>query len=446
MRDASQGSGGDSGDASQGRGGTAGVASGGTAGADSDGTAGADSGGTAGTDSSAGDSGPADAGDGGPCWPECPPDAPVCSAGACHKVKQIVTGAVHVCALIEDGTVRCWGDNGLGQLGDGSRIARPTPGAPLPGLTDVVGLAAGFVHTCAVTGTGSVWCWGENYYGQLGFTGVTTVPVEVQGLGESAKEVVCHGYSPYRTGQTCARMTSGRVKCWGSNVHGQLGTGTRGNSSATPVEVANLTDTLQIAMSTVSVCAVRTSRKVACWGYNGFNPQRGWLATGSTEEFIMSPEEVLGLSDVHMIDGGEGHFCAVAGPGRHVKCWGQDSRGELGDGPPHDGSESTTVVHALSDSAAEVRASCRSSCARLQNGDVLCWGQNVDGQLGNGNRTGTNAASTRTLLAAPAISIDDRWEFGCAILDTGRVQCWGRYPLILDAAAGVWDTPQYVVW
>jgi hypothetical protein len=139
------GSAGDSGDASQGSGGIAGSASGGTAGvggsagstsggtAGVGGSAGSTSGGTAGVGGSAGDSGVPDGSDGGPCLPGCPASAPVCSTGTCRKIKQIAPGGLHSCALIDDGTVRCWGQNNELQLGDSSRGPRLTPGRPSAG-------------------------------------------------------------------------------------------------------------------------------------------------------------------------------------------------------------------------------------------------------------------------------------------------------------------------
>jgi alpha-tubulin suppressor-like RCC1 family protein len=380
-------------------------------------------GGTDGLGSDASDAGTTDAGDGGDCPSGCPDNAPVCSTGACRKVTQIAPGGGHICALVEDGTVRCWGVNNVAQLGDGSIVSRMTPGPAISQLTDVIKLGVGIFHACAVTRSGSVWCWGQNYYGQLGFTGETAVPVEVQNLGGPAAEVICHGNSSNRTGQTCARMRSGRVKCWGSNVHGQLGNGTR-DQSATPVEVLSLTDAVRIGMSEYAVCAVKSTGKVVCWGYNGLEAE---LATGSADEFVTSPEEVVGLSDATTVEGGERHFCAITGSQRRVKCWGWDNLGVLGDGPPHNGMVANTPVDTFYYPVEEVRAAWRSTCVRLDNDDVVCWGFNSQGLLGTGDTVSTDGFSARTLLAAPAVGIDYRWRVGCAVLNTGRVQCWGNY-------------------
>jgi alpha-tubulin suppressor-like RCC1 family protein len=450
----SNGSTGDSGDASQGSGGTGGSATGGTAGVGgsagsaSGGTGGLDgspdsaSGGTAGLDGSAGDSGAPDGSDGGSCLPGCPSSAPVCSAGACRKIKQIAPGGLHSCALVDDGTVRCWGYNNELQLGDSSRGPRLTPGPAISGLTDVEKLNAGYEHTCAVTRAGSVWCWGNNYYGQLGFTGETVGPVEVRNLGGPAEEVKCHGAAQNLTGYTCARMSSGRVRCWGSNLHGELGNGTRDASSA-PGDVLNLTDAVGIGLGEYSACAVKSTGKVVCWGYN----EAGQLATGSTADVVTTPEEVLGLSDVQMVDGGEHHFCAITGPDRRVKCWGQDLDGALGDGPPINGVAGTVVDVAVS-GVGEVRTGFHSTCIRLQDGDVGCWGHNAYGEFGNGNQANTTALSSLTLLAAPAVSMEFRWGIGCAILNTGRAQCWGSEGSAVGSGNSgvIVDTPEFVVW
>src|SRR5688572_7054663 len=117
------------------------------------------------------------------CPAVCPAATPVCSTGACRAVKRIAPGHTHACALIDDGTVRCWGANDDGRLGDGTKDRRATPGPGLVGVADVVQLATGTDHSCAVTENGSVWCWGSNDHGQLGVPEANPrLPVRVQGL------------------------------------------------------------------------------------------------------------------------------------------------------------------------------------------------------------------------------------------------------------------------
>jgi alpha-tubulin suppressor-like RCC1 family protein len=137
------------------------------------------------------------------------------------KVAALAAGEFHTCAVLADGTVRCWGENTFGQLGDGTTDnTRPLP-VPVSGLsTAAVGLAAGRDHTCAVLADGSGRCWGGNAFGQIG-DGTTTgrvLPMAVNGL-TNAVAIAAGG------DHTCARLADGSVRCWGSNISGQLGDG-----------------------------------------------------------------------------------------------------------------------------------------------------------------------------------------------------------------------------
>jgi alpha-tubulin suppressor-like RCC1 family protein len=153
------------------------------------------------------------------------------SGGPLNNVMAVAAGEEHTCALLSDGTVRCWGRNYYGQLGDGTTTDRSTP-ATVSGLSGATAVAAGYSHTCALLGDGTVRCWGANYSGQLG-DGTTTsrhTPVTVS-LPLSATAVAAGG------NHTCALLGDGTVRCWGSNFFGQLGDGTTDNSR-TPVTVS----------------------------------------------------------------------------------------------------------------------------------------------------------------------------------------------------------------
>ncbi|HJL19834.1 MAG TPA: MopE-related protein [Sandaracinaceae bacterium LLY-WYZ-13_1] len=149
------------------------------------------------------------------------------------RVRHLAAGGSHACVVLDDGTVRCWGNGGDGRLGTGSDTSSSVP-VSVTGLTGAVEVAAGASHTCARTGTGEVWCWGQNSYGQLG-DGTTTnrsAPVAVS-LAHDALEIAA-GYA-----HTCARVTGERVFCWGRGLHGQLGHGST-DTEITPVEVMGL--------------------------------------------------------------------------------------------------------------------------------------------------------------------------------------------------------------
>jgi alpha-tubulin suppressor-like RCC1 family protein len=196
---------------------------------------------------------------------------PVEVHGLTGGITAIAAGGSHTCVLMDDahgGGVKCWGLNYYGELGDGTAVYSSTTPVDVQGLGDgVAAIVAGGDHTCAVMDEahgGGVKCWGMNEIGQLGdgtaaFS--STIPVEVPGLRGVA--AIAAGY-----GHTCALTHSGRVKCWGANDHGQLGDGTTERRS-TPVDVQGLVDIAAIAASGSRTCALTRGGGVKCWGWHG---------------------------------------------------------------------------------------------------------------------------------------------------------------------------------
>src|SRR4249919_3497072 len=158
--------------------------------------------------------------------------APVQVSGLGGGIQAVAAKGLYTCALTATGTVRCWGDNSHGQLGDGTTIQRRSP-VTVSGLSGVRAIAAANLHTCALTAAGAVLCWGDNSRGQLG-DGTTTqrlTPVPVAGLGSGVRAISAGG------DHSCAVTTAGAVFCWGDNIAGQLGDGTRAQRN-TPVAVS----------------------------------------------------------------------------------------------------------------------------------------------------------------------------------------------------------------
>ncbi|MBI3148361.1 MAG: right-handed parallel beta-helix repeat-containing protein [Betaproteobacteria bacterium] len=191
---------------------------------------------------------------------------PVYVWGLTSGITAIAAGGEHSCALTSAGGVKCWGDNYYGQLGDNSTVAHLTP-VDVSGLTSgVAGIAAGSSHTCALTAGGGVKCWGANSYGQLGDNSLNQrkTPVDVSGLATGVAAIAAG------ENHTCALTTSGGLKCWGYNNGGQLGDNSTTQRLA-PVDVSGLTSGVgAVAAGGDHTCALTTSGGVKCWGSNGY--------------------------------------------------------------------------------------------------------------------------------------------------------------------------------
>lgn len=249
-------------------------------------------------------------------------------AGAASKITAVSVGGMHQCAVTRSGGVKCWGDNTEGQLGDGTTAARATPVAVagLPGPVRAV--SSGSSHTCALTRAGGVVCWGANSEGQLGNQKKqnSRSPVAVRGLS-SGVTAISAGSS-----HTCAITETGKVRCWGSGRQGQLGV--RAVIDArTPVTVIGLTPgAVAVSAGSSHSCAITRAGGVTCWGENG----SGQLGDGTLASSAI-PVNVVGLpSEVFAIAAGGRHTCAATATG--VICWGANDSGQLGDGTRTDSS------------------------------------------------------------------------------------------------------------
>jgi alpha-tubulin suppressor-like RCC1 family protein len=283
----------------------------------------------------------------------------------------ISAGLAHSCALTRAGGVKCWGYNFDSQLGDGTTSNRSTP-VDVSGLSSgVSAIATGGVHSCALTRNGGVKCWGGNLIGELGDGTTSRRPtsVDVSGLTGGVTAIAAGGI------HSCALTTAGAVTCWGGN--------SAGNEDLTPVDVPGLSSGITaIAAGSFHSCALTNTGGVKCWGYN----TAGQLGDGTTTN-SPTPVEVSGLSGgVSAIAAGDSHSCALTSTGG-VKCWGVNFAGQLGDGGGAFESSTPVDVSGLSSGVTAVAGGGQHSCALTRNGGVKCWGDNSAGQLGNG-RTG----------------------------------------------------------
>lgn len=190
-------------------------------------------------------------------------------------VTGITAGYAHFCAIVSTGAVQCWGRNEHGQLGNGTTNASSTP-VTVSSLSSVSSIAAGYAHSCAVT-SGSVKCWGYNSLGQLGTGAVSAdavTPVSVTGL--SGVSMVAAGSEPGETSSahnTCALLTDGTVKCWGDNFYGQIGNNSTTNALS-PTSVRGLSNATSVGVGGGRVCSNTSAGSVYCWGKWGISPNK----------------------------------------------------------------------------------------------------------------------------------------------------------------------------
>jgi len=292
-------------------------------------------------------------------------------------VLSLSTTYATTCALLADKTVRCWGDNSSGQIGDGTTTNRHTP-TQMSGVTDAIAVAAGMSHTCVLHEDTTVSCVGNNYRAQLG-DGTTTNRLSLTPVpGLSGVTQILAGAE-----HTCAATAAG-VYCWGRTDDYQSGV-MNAIHVANPHLISLPSAVTSLAMGYSHTCASLDDGTVRCWGSN-YHGQMGTGQSFSQLNKTASPVTVQGLSDVVMLGGGGyGHHVCALRAGGTVSCWGNDNYGQLGDGvavPSYSVQRSPVATLNLT-GLDEVVIGAYFSCARKPDGSAYCFGANYSGQLGN---------------------------------------------------------------
>jgi alpha-tubulin suppressor-like RCC1 family protein len=356
------------------------------------------------------------------------------AALAGRSVQRVAAGGAHSCALLDDHSVLCWGQNDSGQLGAGDRLPRGgaafTPETQLRPIElgqnrQTVALALGARHSCARLPGGRVKCWGANEFGQLGLGDTRPRgrdPDEMAelpevALGEDAAAVALSAGGQF----TCALLGGGEVKCWGRNELGQLGVGDMSNRGDQPGETGEALPSvslplgrraLAISAGYAHACALLDDGGLVCWGSKG-----GFrLGTDQNESQGDEREELLpvnlGARKALAVSAGGNHTCALLDD-RQVLCWGVNWSGALGVGSMalSKASDATAVDLGVLNGepllASEVRTGLDFSCALLEIGRIKCWGLNSSGQLGLFDSKNRGDEQGEMGDALPAVALEE---------------------------------------
>lgn len=370
--------------------------------------------------------------------------------------KSVSGGYSHSCVLLASGAVHCFGDNVYGQLGRGaeSRDTRPTTAVDLGTLRTAKVLVSGSQYNCAILDNHQLKCWGYNAEGQLGLEdsanrgldsalGDALPPVNL-GSGRTAKAVAL-GET-----HTCAILDTNRVKCWGSAYEGALGygdgldhgavPGTMGDNLAT-VDLGTGRTAKAIAVTSYrTTCAILDDDKVKCWGVNQScnlgNGDGDVLSYGNHDGTMgdLLPYVDIGVGRTALAIAAHGYTVCVLRDNRTVKCWGNNSEGQVG---------INSAAWSIGCSAAEmgdagivdiggsdvtaIDVGAAHVCALRSNGELKCWGNNRSGQLGVGNTTNLSVPSAALSLGSGFVTsvLTLGGYHTCAISNKNRVKCWG---------------------
>ena len=327
-----------------------------------------------------------------------------------------------------------WGKNNDGQLGnDDAPNSTNIPGPvfdqfSMPFGVEFSAVSTGYEHMCAIGNDNKTYCWGENTYGTLGDgTSGPASPTPVEVILPSG--VILIDISARGTDHVCALGNDDKTYCWGRNHHGQLGDGTLGTNRLTPVEVVLPSGVIFTAISAgedwYHTCALGNDNKAYCWGSNS----HGQLGDGTSGTDRRNPVEVVLPSGVIFtaISAGEGHVCAL-GDDDKAYCWGENNDGEIGDGTS--GPDKLTPVEVTLPSGViftTIGAGDKDTCALGNDNKAYCWGSNSHGQLGDGTSGTDRLTPVEVVLPSgvifTALNVGDKHN--CALGDNDQAYCWG---------------------
>lgn len=365
---------------------------------------------------------------------------PVAASGLGSGVAQLEAKMNNTCIVTTSGGAKCWGENATAQIGDGSSTQRSSPTNVTGLTTGVMSISPGGNFTCALTTSGGIKCWGKNDLGQVG-NGATSADVsgatDVTGLTSNAVQVTAMG------NHACALKSDGSVRCWGGGVKGEIGDGTSTDRYSQTLPTGLASNIIQVnagryhnlAITATSDTSTGTGTGTGSgtgsgtgagvdgaalgWGNGSFNANGDAGAANRT-----SPDNIPTLTaNIQQIMGGINHACALT-TGGGVKCWGQNSTGQVGDGTSTNRASPVDVT-GLTSGVVQIAIAGDHSCALTSGGAMKCWGRNEYGELGDNTTTPRSTAVTVTGMGSGISAIGVGEDMSCAVTTGGAAKCWG---------------------
>ena len=315
----------------------------------------------------------------------------------------ISMGERHACGLTKAGKAYCWGSNYWGQLGNGTNNNTYIPAA-VNSNSNFKQIKAGGEHTCAINKSGKAYCWGRGDLGQLGNGNLSkqSSPVAVSS-SLTFKEI---GVGQY---YTCGLTEAGKAYCWGYEGFGRLGNG--GNRAAgevtTPTAVSGNHIFTDIGVGDLHTCALNEAGKAYCWGYGNY----GQLGNGDSNYYLV-PKAVIGGLSFNQIEANNDHTCALTQSGK-AYCWGLGNYGQLGNGSNNSQSSPVGVLGGLS--FKQISNGIIHTCGITSSGKAYCWGYSDSRKINS--PVAVNGSHIFSQITAGSSS--------CAINQYGRAYCWG---------------------
>jgi alpha-tubulin suppressor-like RCC1 family protein len=329
----------------------------------------------------------------------------------------IAAGGFHALAIKPDGTLLSWGNNGYGQLGNNPTILfNEFVPIAVVNATDIVGVAAGHVHSLALKADGTVLAWGNDAGGQLGDNATIedkAAPVVVSGANQIIAIAAGYYYS-------LALKSDGTMLAWGNNSRGQLGDSAIKADKPTPVAVSGASDIVAIAAGAEHSLALKADGTMLAWGLD----VDGQLGDNAQLIDQSLPVPVANATGIVSIAAGYNHSLALTSSG-NVLAWGSDFGGQLGDNIAKV-NKSTTVSVTGTNQIVAIAAGHFHSLALTSSGTMLAWGSDTFGELGDGNQVNPQGLPVTVENVNNIVAIDAGGQFSIALKSDGTLQSWGQ--------------------